>query len=431
MVFKHRRRSFLKSLGICIALPSFESLRGFAVADDTNTTTATRSAQPPRRMVCIGNQFGMYPEAFWPKEFGHDYKLTQLLKPLETHRRDFTLFSNLDHGLKGGHFAIHAFLTGVKAAEARGTENGGISLDQRAAEFVGSRTRFPSLTIGSETGIHGGCQMSWTRTGTRVPPIPGPRELFRMLFVDDDSAAKKKELDRIALQGSILDSVAGDAKSLKRKLNPTDNTKLEEYLSSIRDVEVKLALDRKWQKIPKPRVPIDEPTNEGLTRDLPKIYDLIALALQTDSTRVATLEIGASFAARDLGIKKGYHSLSHHGKVKDSIDQLVQIELYQQQQFARFLDKLKSIRESNGSLLDNTMVLHGSGMGNANSHTNTNLPIILAGGGFKHGEHKQLPEAKRQRIPLCNLYVSMLQQFGLETDRFSTGTSTLTGLEVS
>lgn len=433
MLFEHRRRSFLKSLGICIALPSFESLQRLAFADSTQPATASRTPQPPKRMVCIGNEFGMYPEAFWPKQFGSDYELTKLLKPLASHRKDFTLFSNLDHGLKGGHFAIHAFLTGVKAAEARGTHDGGISLDQRAAEFVGAQTRFPSLTIGSENGLHGGCQMSWTRTGTRVPPIAGPRELFRMLFVDDDTTAKRKAIDRIALQGSILDSVSGDARSLQRKLNPTDKTKLEEYLSSIRDVEIKLTLDRKWQKVPKPAASIDEPTNEGLTKDLPKLYDLIALALQTDSSRVATLEIGGSFAARDLGIKKGYHSLSHHGKVKDSIDQLVQIELYQQQQFSRFLDKLKSIREpnSNGTLLDHTMVLHGSGMGNANSHTNNNLPIILAGGGFKHGEHKNLPQDGRRRIPLCNLYVSMLQQFGVETDRFSRGTSTLAGLESS
>ena len=130
-------------------------------------------------MVCIGNEFGMYPGAFWPERYGHDYELTTLLEPLETHRNDLTLFSHLDHGQKGGHFAVHTFLTGVKSAEARGMEEGGISLDQKAAEFVGSQTRFPSLTIGSENGLHGGPMMSWTRTGTRVPPIPGPRELFR------------------------------------------------------------------------------------------------------------------------------------------------------------------------------------------------------------------------------------------------------------
>jgi hypothetical protein len=169
-----------------------------------------------------------------------------------------------------------------------------------------------------------------------------------------------------------------------------------------------------------------------LTRDLPAIYDLIALALETDSSRVATLEIGGSFAASDLGIREGYHGLSHHGQLQAKIDLLVQIELYQMEQFARFLEKLKSIREAGTgrSLLDSTMVLLGSGMGNANSHTNKNLPILLAGGGFRHGEHKQYPDDPRRRVPLCNLYVSMLQRFGVETDHFSMSTGTLSGLEL-
>lgn len=419
------RRSFLKAAGVCLALPTLESIKQTARADSKSSV--------PTRMVCIGNEFGMYPGSFWPKQTGTDYELTPLLRPLAPHKRDFTLFSHLDHGLKGGHFAIHAYLTGVKAAEARGLPGGGMSVDQRAAEFVGSRTRFPSLTIGSDYGLHGGCQMSWTRTGTRIPPIPGPRELFRQLFVDDGEAAKKQVAERIELQGSILDAVLGDANSLKRKLNKNDGQKLDEYFSSVRDVETKLTLDKQWLSVPKPKAPMEEPKNKGLTLDLPALYDLIALALQTDSTRVATLEIASGFVASALGIKKGYHGLSHHGKVKDNIDLLVQIELYQVEQFSRFLEKLRSIREPNsdGTLLDHTMVLMGSGMGDANSHTNTDLPIILAGGGFKHGEYKQYPKVSNRRVPLCNLFVSMLQRFGVETDQFSQGTSTLNGLELA
>jgi hypothetical protein len=419
------RRSFLKAAGVCLALPALESLK--------QVTAAEGSAGPPRRMVCIGNEFGMYPGAFWPQEFGKDYQFTPLLKPLEPFRNDFTLFSHLDHGVKGGHFAVHTFLTGVKAAEAKGMPEGGISVDQRAAEFVGSRTRFPSLTIGSEDGLHGGCQMSWTRTGTRIPPIPGPRELFRLLFIEDDAVARQRASDRILLQGSILDAVLGDANSLKRRLNATDGQKLDEYFASVRDVELKLDLDRHWQNIPKPKSSFAEPSNQGLARDLPALYDLIALALQTDSTRVATLEIGGSFAASDLGIRKGYHALSHHGQDPEAIETLVQIETYQMEQFAYFLEKLRSLREpsSDGSLLDSTMVLFGSGMGNANSHTNYDLPILLAGGGFGHGEHKEYPAESRRRVPLCNLYLSMLQRFGVETDRFSASTGTLTGLELA
>ncbi|MCA9072503.1 MAG: DUF1552 domain-containing protein, partial [Planctomycetaceae bacterium] len=356
------RRTILKAAGVCLALPMLESLPGVRGADSRT--------QVPRRMVCIGNEFGMYPGAFWPKEFGVDYKLTPLLKPLADHRQDFTLFSNLDHGVKGGHFAVHTFLTGVKSSEAKGMPDGGISLDQRAAEFVGSRTRFPSLTIGSEDGLHGGCMMSWTRTGTRIPPITGPRELFRALFVEDNPEAKRLAKDRIRLQSSILDAVQDDAKSLKRRLNKTDTDKLDEYFASVRDVENKLQLDKHWQNVPKPKTDFPEPENKGLAQDLPAIYDLIALALQTDSTRVATLEIGGSFAASDLGIRRGYHSLSHHGHLKENLDLLVKIETYQMTQFARFLDKLKSLNdpESDGNLLDKTMVLLGSGMGNANSH---------------------------------------------------------------
>ncbi len=372
----------------------------------------------------------MHPESFWPENDGADYEVTPLLAPLKDNRRDFTLLSNLDHGLKGGHFAIHGFLTGVKATDGRNMPEGGISVDQKAAEFVGSKTRFPSMAIGSDDGIHGGCQMSWTRTGTRVPPIPGPRELFRKLFLEESAEAKRSAAQRIELQTSILDAVLHDANSLKKKLNTADGRKLEEYFSSVRDVERKLSLDRQWQNVARPTTSMKEPINEGLVKDMPRIYELIALALQTDSTRVATLEIGHTFAVRDLGIKEGYHGLSHHGQVPENIKLLVQIETYQIEQLARFLDKLKSIREPNsdGSLLENTMVLHGSGMGNANSHTNSSLPIILAGGGFQHGAHKRFPADNRSKVPLSNLFVSMLQRFGLETDQFSTSTGTLNGL---
>jgi hypothetical protein len=413
------RRSFLKAAGVCIALPALESVPRAA------------GAAPPRRLVCVGNEFGMYPGAFWPERAGADYETTTLLKPLESFRSNFTLFSHLDHGLKGGHYAVHAFLTGVKAVDARGMEEGGISLDQRAAEFVGSQARFPSLAVGSEGGTSGGCQMSWTRSGTRVPPIPGPRELFRLLFVDEAPDQRRKAADRVALEGSILDVVLGDARSLDRRLSQPDRHKLDEYLSAVRDVETKLALDKQWQGIPKPRTSLKEPENQGMTRDLPVLYDLIALALQTDSTRVATLEVGGSFTTSDLGIPRGYHNLSHHGQNPETINLLVQVERYQIEQFARFLEKLRSIREpaSDGTLLDRTMVLLGSGMGNANSHVNTDLPIILAGGGFRHGEHKRYPHEPRRRVPLCNLYVSLLQRFGVETDRFGTSTGTLTGLE--
>jgi hypothetical protein len=424
-LFSRNRRAFLKAAGVCIALPTLEAFPRLA--------RGREAGMPPRRLVCIGNEFGMYPGAFWPTQAGTDFALPTLLKPLEHMRKQFSLFSHLDHGLKGGHFAVHTFLTGVNSADAKGMPEGGISLDQRAAEFVGARTRFPSLTIGSETGLHGGPMMSWTRTGTRVPPIQGPKELFRKLFLDDDAQAREKTTERIQRHGSILDAVLGDAHALQKRSSKSDRIKLDEYFASVRDVENKLELEKHWQHIPKPKPPIDEPQDEGLTRDLPKIYDLIALALQTDSTRVATVEVGGSFAASDLGIREGYHSLSHHGQVQKSIDLLVQIERYQVEQYSRFIDRLSTIHEpgSDRSLLDSSMVLFGSGMGNANSHTNHDLPIVLAGGGFRHGEHKLHPQEDRKRVPLCNLYLSLLQKFGVEVDAFSTSSGTLSGLELS
>ena len=416
-----RRRSLLRAAGVSIALPAFQSLPASAAAES--------KSGPPKRMVCIGNMLGFYPEAFWPKGQGRDFEFAVTTESLEQHRSDLTVIAGLDHGVKGGHFGIHAFLSGVRSIDAKSMPDGNITVDQRAAETTGGQTRFPSLTIGSESGIHGGCQMSWTRSGTRVPPITGPRELFQKLFVGTNQADKQRQADRFRLQESILDNVLGDAKSLNKKLSRRDQQKLDEYFTSVRDVENKLALSKQWVDIPKPEPPISEPKNTNMVQDLPLLYDLIALALQTDSTRVATLELGGSFETRDFGIQGGYHSLSHHGQRQSSIDALIKIETYQVEQFSRFLNKLKQTEVQGQDLLDQTMVLFGSGMGNANSHTNTNLPIVLAGGGFRHGSLMRFEKKDDHRPPLSNLFVSMLQQFGVPTDRFATSTGTLRGLE--
>jgi len=375
-------------------------------------------------MVCIGNALGFYQPAFHPKQSGRDYELPPLLEPLAPHRNDLTLFSALDHGAKGGHFAIHSYLTGVMNTDAKSMPEGNISVDQRAAETVGGATRFPSIAVGSIDGIHGGCLMSWTRSGTRVPPIPGPRELFRKLFITDSAADREQYQDRLLVQNSILDAVRGDAKSLERQLGQRDKAKLDEYFTSVRDVERQLALSKQWADVPKPSPAHKEPANTGFVSDLPVLYDLIALALQTDSTRIATIEIAGGFEASALGLKRDYHALSHHGQLQENIDALLKLEKYQMEQFARFLAKLKATEDgAGGNLLANTMVLFGSGMGNANAHTNTKLPIVLAGGGFQHGQHRATA------APLCNLYVSMLQRFGVKSDRFGISSGKLAGLD--
>ena len=423
------RRLFLKSSFATLALPALESV----AAKSVGASKASASG-PPMRMACIGNSFGMYPKDFFPTEAGSNYAMTPLLAPLELHKKDFNIFSHLDHDVKGGHFSVHTFLSGVKMADAKGMPEGNISIDQRAAEHIGAATRFPSLTIGSEDGLHGGCHMCWTRTGVRVPPIEGPRELFRKLFINEGEKAKQEAADDLELRGSILDSVLSDAKNLGRRLGGQDKDKLDEYLTSVRDVEVSLELDKRWSRVPKPKAQMAEPEDRSFVEDIPVIYDLIALALQTDSTRVASFEMaGTGFDTGFFGLSQGYHALSHHGQKPDRIKGLTTIEYYQMEQLSRFLDKLKSLKEpdSNGNLLDSTMVLFGSGMGNGNAHVNIDLPIILAGAGFKTGEHKAYPSSQGKRVPLCNLYLSMLQRFGVETDFFGTSTGTLTGLELA
>jgi hypothetical protein len=246
--------------------------------------------------------------------------------------------------------------------------------------------------------------------------------------VVESESARAAATDRFRLKGSILDSVSHDAKSLGRQLDKRDQEKLDEYFTSVRDVEQQLELGRRWANVPKPKPGMPEPENTGFVSDLPVIYDLIALALQTDSTRIATLEIGGGFEASAFGLRKDYHALSHHGQVRETIEQLLKIEKYQVEQFARFLAKMKSIEDGDGRLLDHTMVLFGSGMGNANAHTNNNLPIVFAGGGYQHGEHRMYPEKGLGRVPLCNLYLSMLQRFGVEVNRFGLSTGTMRDL---
>ncbi|MCZ6674943.1 MAG: DUF1552 domain-containing protein [Verrucomicrobia bacterium] len=420
------RRSFLKGVGVSLALPALESMfPAFA---------AVPSIQGPRRLVAVGNSFGMYQPSFFPTGTGADYVAPELLQPLDKLRKNFTIFSNLDHGLTGGHFGVHSFLSGVLKVDAKNMPDGNISLDQRASEVLGSATRFPTLTVGSSSGLHNGCQMSWTRSGVRVPPITGPRELFQKLFIQQSDEGKKAATERSVLKKSILDSVLEDANSMSRSVTSRDRDKLDEYLTAVRESEIKVNQSRHWIGVPKPGAPIEEPGNQGIVLDLPLLYDLIVIALQTDSTRIATLEISSDqFDATVLGVSGGYHLTSHHGQQEDKIRDLIKLELYQTQNFARFLDKLNTLKDelTGGSLLDDSIVLFGSGMGNANAHTNTDLPIVVAGGGFKHGQHIALPEEGYKRVPLSNLYLSILNRMGVEDDYFSQSTGTLPQLETT
>ena len=419
-----RRRFAIRSVAGSLALPGLASLSGSALADDPAILMTRGAGVGAKRFVAVGNLLGFQTKQFFPETVGKDFEETTLLKPLAANRKQITVYRGLDHSIRGGHFAVHTFLSGVLHHESKLRPDGNVTIDQFIADEVGRQTRFPSLTVGSEGGIHGGCQLSWTRSGVRVPPITGPAELYERLFVSD---SKKNHADKVkanTLQASILDSVLGEAKSLSKRVNQEDKTKLDEYFSSIRDVEKRLEARKRWAGSPKPDAPFDKPANTNTAKDLPLLYVLIALALQTDSTRVATLEIGGSFLPQHLGIKKSYHSLSHHGNDKDAVEKLIKLETYQLEEFGKFLTRLAKIQDGEKTLLDSTAVLFGSGMGNANSHKNTDLPIVMAGGGYGSGEFKQVKSDGLGKVPLCNLLLGIAQHMGVKKDAFGTSTGT-------
>jgi hypothetical protein len=244
------------------------------------------------------------------------------------------------------------------------------------------------------------------------------------LFVTEPKAVRAEKVKANSLQASILDSILEEANSLSERVNQEDQAKLDEYFTSIRDVEKRLEVRRRWADQRKPDPPFEKPTNTNTVEDLPLLYELIALALQTDSTRVATLEIGGSFLPQHLGINKSYHSLSHHGNDKESIEHLITLETYQLEQFGKFLTRLAGIRDGERTLLESTAVLFGSGMGNGNSHTNTDLPIVLAGGGYGRGEFKKVEPNGPNKVPLCNLFLDIARRMGIEAESFGTSTGT-------
>ena len=406
------RRRFLQGAGVALSLPAFDSF----------AARLSAAEKPPRRLVCIGNHLGFYPGNFFPKAAGKGYVATSTLKPLEAHRDQLTVFSQLDHGLNGGHKAVQGFLTSIKKEEAAGFPGKNISLDQAAAEHVGSSTRFPSIN----TGISKGTDMCWSRAGVHVPPINNPATLFRGLFVNSPQSAREAERTRLKHRASVLDALRDSASALNRTLNAADRDKLDQYLTSVRDVERRLQMSKEWLNRPKPKAPIDEVLDEERQHidEVALLYDLMALALQTDSTRVATLETGLGFRTAELDLG-GYHGLSHHGKSKDRIGQLQIVEAFLTTKLSNFISRLKEAK-----IFDNTLVVFGSGMSDGSRHSNRNLPVLLAGGGFKHQGHVVCPTEQHKRVPLSNLWLSVLQWFGSETDRFGRSTGTFSPMKL-
>lgn len=407
------RRTFLRTAGVTLALPCF---------------ARANNVQPRRRMVCICTPLGLHPEYFFPKAVGKEYELTPYLEVLKDFRKEFTVVSGLSHaGMSPGfaHQASASFLTGARNAGRPGFRNS-ISLDQFAAEHIGGQTRFPSLALSGE-----GAGLSWTRTGALVPAATSPSKVFAKLFLEGNPDEVRNQVNRLADGRSILDDVRDQAGSLRTKLGSDDREKLDEYITSVRDLEKRFAKDETWSKTPKPKVNVPPPTDIPSVADLlgrtRLLFDLTHLALQTDSTRIITIMMaGSTYVPPIPGVSLGHHDLSHHGKEPSKLAQLKIVETETMKTLRELLTKLKKSKEDDSTLLDRTTVFLGSNLGDGSSHSVRNLPVLLAGGGFQHGKHLQFDA--NNPPPLCNLYVSMLQRLGIETDKFSSSTGTLTGL---
>ncbi|MFN0052308.1 MAG: DUF1552 domain-containing protein [Planctomycetales bacterium] len=412
------RRRFLRAAGVSLALPWLESLAPRARGQE---------AGPPMRMVCICTPLGLHPPFFFPEQAGSDYQPTVYLEGLKDLRDDMTIISGLSHPDVGSsHDSLFSFLTAAPHPEIRAGFRNSISLDQFAAERIGGLTRFPFLSLSSE-----GFGLSWTRSGALVPPDLYPADTFAKLFLEgrpDEVAAQGR---RLRNGRSILDSLRDQARALQPALGSRDQEKVDEYFTSVRELEQRMTTAQAWSLRPKPKVDAPPPQNNMNSADLigktRLMLDLIHLALQTDSTRLVTLLLlGSSLAPPIPGVSLGHHDLSHHGQDESKIAQLKTIELEKMKLLGDWLRMLKRTGEQGGSLLDHTLVFFSSNLGNASTHSSRNLPVLLAGGGLRHGRHLAFDPQKPP--PLCNLYVSMLQRLGIEEPQFGSSSGTLVGL---
>jgi hypothetical protein len=406
-----------------LALPLLDSL-------SPKSVRAAETASP-RRMLLISNNLGVLPKPFFPQTTGRDYKISPYLAPLAEFRNDFTVFSGLSHpGVVGGHSTENCFLTAARGPTKSGFRNQ-ISLDQFAAEKLGPVTRFPTLNLGVNID-KANRSLAWTRDGVLLPAEDKAFALFQKMFVQGDAAEVQTQLKKLEERGSILDTLLDDTKQVRERLGHDDQSRLDQYLTSVREIEQRLHTAREWELRPKPTTTHTPPTDIQDQKLFFEKFDLTLsmaqLALESDSTRIVTLMVDAfatpSFKLGDSeNSTTGYHDLSHHGQAADKVRQLEEADRRQMALLKKLLQNLADKRDGEARLLDRTMVLFGSNMGDANTHDNSNLPILLAGGGLKHGQHLAFPHDNNR--PLCNLFVTMLQNMGLETEAFGSSTGTL------
>ena len=410
------RRTFLAGAGVMLALPALGR-----AAD----------APPPRRLVAIQTNQGIMPHLFFPEQAGREFTPSPYLETLAELRNDYTVFSNVSHpGVDGGHANEVSFLTGAAHPAGAGFRNS-VSLDQLAAEQLGNQTRFGSLVVGVSNG--GDPSMSFNRSGVLIPPEKSAAALYRKLFVQGTAKEIEARVNDLKSGRSLLDTVRERAQRLEKSAAIADRRRLEQYFSSIRELEQQLLQAEAWEQKPKPQVAVPEPPEikepTQLITKLKHTLGVIKLALETDSTRIVSLFVQPLGVLSEIPqVTRETHSLTHHGNRPEMIDELKKIELAQFAALREFLLGLRGVQENGSTLLDRSAVLYGTCMGNANGHTNKDWPMMLIGGGFKHGQHIAFSKDKNEN--LGRLFVSLLQRMGIESDRFASATGTLPGLEL-
>jgi hypothetical protein len=412
------RRTLLRGAGAALALPWLSAM----------SRARAEVIAPPRRFVSMTLGLGLHAENLNPKEGGRDYEPSLYLKSLQDVRDKFTVISGASHpGVTGGHRAEASLLSAAPMSASAASKNT-ISLDQQLAKHLGHYTRFPSLVL----SLSGSNSPSYTENGSMIPALDSPTRLFTKLFVNDSPAERKLQAHRARQGQSIMDLVADDARALERTLGAGDRDRLDAYFTSVRELEKRLVESEAWVNRPKPKVSVSRPVDIGNPNDFVGrqrlMSDMVRLALATDSTRFITLHFGGSGGVVPVpGVDEGYHSLSHHGLDEEKLAQLALVETEIVRAWGDFLRDLAGTDDHGANLLDHTSVLLTSNLGNASSHDNRNMPVLFAGGGFRHGQH--LAFDRKNNYPLPNLFVSVLQRTGMEQSKFATSTGTMTGLE--
>ena len=405
------RRSFLKVSGVSLAIPWLE-----VFGKEVET--------PPKRALFICNTLGFYPPAFYPAKPGEAYEASDYLSLLKEHRDDLTIFSGLSHPDQGGeHQCEMTWLSAARNPGRDGFQNS-ISVDQYAAGKLGYTTRFPSLSLSSD----GAMSQSYTESGVMIPAMDRPSEVFAKLFLQGKPQEVAREKERLRDGRSILDSLGDQRGRILKKSSSGDKERLEAYFEALREAERNLSEAGAWMDRPKPSVkspiPTDIPNKADLVGRIELLFQLVPLIIQTDSSRVISIVIQNSHGIPLVnGVASEHHNLSHHGRDPKKIEQLLKIERAIVACFNQLMHHMKEHREAGSTLLENTVTLLGSNLGNAASHDPRNNPIVLAGGGLKHGGY--IAHRSDDNTPLCNLFVRMLQEMKMETDSFASSSGVL------